>query len=323
MDKEIYAEHRSRRLPPLNALRAFEAAARLGGFVEAARELNVTASAVSQQVKQLEGWLGVPLFERLARGLQATDAARDYLPTLSECLDRMEKATATVMRGEGKATLTVSMLPSFAAQWVVPRIHHFQEARPEIELRIAAAHWLVDFEREDIDLALRYGPGPYPKVHAERLMDEVVMPVCSPRLMDGPHPPRRLADLAHHVLLHDDGPQIARHFLSWESWLRAVGYDGPAIDTERGPVFSDSHLTVRAAVAGRGVMLSRYRLVQDELAAGALIAPMGEVLPASGAYWLVGLPETMAKPKARAFRDWVLKEVAEAGPTPPATVARV
>ena len=297
-----------RMLPPLNAIKAFEVAARLGGFVEAARELAVTPSAVSQQVKQLETWLGRPLFERMPRGLQPTDAARAYLQTLSECLDRIEGATREVMRGDTRAVLSVSVLPSFAAQWLVPRLSRFYDRNPDIEVRLSATDRLVDLEREQIDVALRYGAGQYPGLEVEQVMEETITPVCSPALLQGPTPLREMADLRHHVLLHDDGHNITPLRLTWVGWLKAVGADGLGIEAMRGPVFSDSHLTIRAALAGRGVMLGRSRLVEDELREGLLVAPFAQSLPAVFSYWLVSRPGTAALHKVARFREWLREE---------------
>lgn len=296
-----------RDLPPLNALKAFEAAARHGGFVEAARELSVTPSAVSQQVKQLETWLGKPLFERMPRGLQMTDVGRTYLPVLSECLDRVEAATRDVMRGDGSQILTISVPPSFAAQWLVSRVHRFQEAFPDIDIRISATNRLVDMEREGIDLCIRHGLGHYPNVVAERLMGETMLPVCSPALATGPNPLREIADLKRHTLLHDEHVGLE---VTWPGWLKEAGADKLGIDGTRGPLYSDFHLTVRAAVAGRGVIIGRTRLVEEEMEAGLLIAPFDFRLLSPLAYWFVYLPGALEKPKIARFREWLLQEAA-------------
>lgn len=172
--------------------------------MEAGKELAVTPSAISQQVKQLETWLGKPLFDRLPRGLQPTDAGKAYLPVLSECLDRLETATREVMLGDMNSVLTVSVPPSFAAQWLVTRLYRFQGEHPEIDIRLSSTNRLVDMEREGVDLCIRHGAGRYPGVISERIMGEYVMPVCAPSLTQGPCPLREVSDLKHHVLLHDE-----------------------------------------------------------------------------------------------------------------------
>lgn len=294
-----------RDLPPLNALKAFEAAARHGGFVEASRELSVTPSAVSQQVKQLETWLGRTLFERLPRGLQLTDAGRSYLPSLSESLDRIESATRDVMRGDGSQILTISVPPSFAAQWLVSRLYRFQDAHPEIDIRLSATNRLVDLEREGIDLCVRHGLGLYPDVIKERLMGETIMPVCSPSLIQGPNPLRELADLKRHTLLHDEHVGLE---VTWSSWLKAAGADTLGIDGTRGPLYSDFHLTVRAAIAGRGVIIGRTRLVEEEMESGLLVTPFSFGLLSPLSYWIIHLPGALEKPKVARFRDWLMQE---------------
>lgn len=300
----------SRRLPPLHALRCFEAAARLGSFVGAAEELFVTPSAVSQQVKSLEDWLGVCLFRRLPRGLLLTDAGQAYLPPLREALDRIAQATQEVLKGNVSQVLTVSTLPSFAAQWLVPRLWRFNASHPEVDVRIAASIRLVDFFREDIDLAIRYGDGRYPGLHVEQLLTETIVPMCSPALRDGDPPLRSLADLARHTLLHDEVMTGQNEELTWEHWLR-INANGQ-IECRRGPTFSDAHLTMQAAITGRGVALGRSVLARDALRDGRLVTPFADIepLPTVFSYYLVCLPATLERPKVAEFRTWLLEEAA-------------
>ena len=191
----------SRRLPPLNALRAFEAAARHLSFTRAASELNVTQAAISHQIKTLEEHLGLPLFRRLNRALMLTDEGQSLFPAVRDALDGLAEAIARLRAGETGGTLTVSTLPSFAVKWLVPRMSHFQDRHPDIDLRISAKEYLVDFTRDGIDVAIRFGRGDWPGVRAEWMADEELTPVCSPSLLPGLRSP---GDLAHVTLLHED-----------------------------------------------------------------------------------------------------------------------
>lgn len=298
-----------RRLPPLNSIRAFEAAARHLSFTRAARELNVTQSAVSHQIKALEARLGVPLFRRLNRALLLTDEGQAYLPAVRDALDRLAEATERLLVGETSGTLTVSVMPSFAARWLVPRLARFRDLHPDIDVRLSASDKLVDFARDDVDVAIRYGRGTYPSLHVTRLLGEDVFPVCSPALRDGDPPLRRLADLARHTLLHDIVDDICP---DWPTWLRLMGADG--IDTSRGPVFSDSSMLLQAAVDGQGVALGRSALAAADLEAGRLVKPFDVRTPLDVAYYLVCPRSTAERPKIAAFRAWLLAEAdAETG----------
>lgn len=295
-----------RKLPPLNAVRAFEAAFRHQGFAAAADELAVTPSAVSQQVKGLEDWLGIALFERQARGLVPTRAARNYAPGLTDILDRLEDLTQAVRPKPSDRTLTITSLSSFAANWLAPRLGQFSDAHPEIDMRLASGDRLVDFAAEGVDAGVRHGTGNYPGLNVELLMREVLTPVCSPNLMHGPHPLRTLDDLQHHALLHDQDAWV-NSLARWDSWLREAGR--PDLACDRGPGFSDSHLIVQAAIAGRGVMLGRSALVGDALMSGALVAPFDIRLLSDAAYWFV-TPSSPLSPNVQTFRDWIFSETA-------------
>ncbi len=290
----------ARRLPPLNALRAFEAAARHLSFTRAAEELNVTQAAISHQVKGLEERLGVVLFRRLNRALLLTDAGQSYLPAVRDAFDRIAEATGDLKALDRAGVLTVSVLPSFAAKWLVPRLGGFREAHPDIDVHVAPSDHLVDFARENVDLAMRYGQGNWPGLRADRLMTEEVFPVCSPNLAQGPRRLRSPDDLRHHTLLHDDMR------IDWRMWLLAAGVEG--IDTRRGPTFTDSSMVVQAAVAGQGVALGRSALAAADLAAGRLVKPFDISLPAAVAYYVVCPEATAERPKIVAFRDWVIAE---------------
>lgn len=291
----------SRRLPPLNALRAFEAAARHLSFTRAAEELHVTQAAVSHQVKSLEDYLGIKLFRRFNRSLLLTDEGQGYLPTLTKAFDLMQEATTRLAKKEAGGPLTVSVLPSFAARWLVPRLGRFRRAHPEVDLRIDPEPGLADFAHGDVDVGIRYGRGVYPGLRADRLMEEDIFPVCSPALLEGEHPLKHPEDLAHHILLHDDGHG------DWRTWLLAAQVE--AVDPNRGTVFTDSSMLIEAAKRGQGVALARSVLAADELEAGTLVRPFGrQSVPSEYAYYIVCPEDTADLPKIKAFREWVLAE---------------
>ena len=291
-----------RRLPPLNALRAFEAAARHMSFTRAAAELNVTQAAVSHQVKTLEERLGLNLFRRHNRNLFLTDEGQAYFPAVRDALDALSAATENLRSLDTGGVLTVSVLPSFAARWLVPRLGRFRARHPEFDVRLDPSHALSDFARDGVDLAVRMGGGNYPGLHSVRLMDEVVFPVCSPDLLDGPHPLRRPQDLCHHVLLHDEDRA------QWRVWLTLNRIEG--VDPERGPIFIDSSNLVEAAARGQGVALGRRALVSDDLATGRLVRPFAISQPYQSAYYIVCPEGQAARPKIKAFRQWLLDEAA-------------
>ncbi len=288
-----------RDLPPLNALRAFEAAARLLSFTRAAAELAVTQAAISHQIKSLEEWLGVLLFQRLPRRLVLTDGGRELLATIRDAFDRIEGAVARVRRNDGTGPLTVTVLPSFAAKWLVPRLGRFQTQHPDIEVRIAADTRLSRFD-DGVDLAIRAGRGHWPDLVCERMLSEELYPVCSPRLLSGPVRLVDPEDLKGHTLLHDDFEQ------DWRMWLNAAGVTG--VDWRRGPRFSDSSMVIQAAVEGQGVALARSALAHEDLKAGRLVRPFRIDIASELAYYIVCPPSHAGRPKVRAFRDWLMRE---------------
>ena len=292
----------ARRLPPLNAVRAFEAAARHLSFTKAAKELHVTQAAISHQVKALEAYLGLKLFRRLNRALVLTEEGQTYLPPVKRIFDHLYDATRRLTENEARGKLTVSVIPSLAARWLVPRLGRFREAQPDIDVRVAPSGHLVDFAREDVDLGIRYGRGRYPGLRVERLMTEDILPVCSPALLEGSRPLKRPSDLRHHTLLHDEG------HAEWRTWLLAAGVDD--VDATRGTVFTDSGMLIQAAAAGQGVALARGALAADYLASGRLVRPFDFNLPAEFAYYIVCPEATADQPKVVAFREWLLQESA-------------
>jgi LysR family glycine cleavage system transcriptional activator len=299
----------NRRLPPLNSLRAFEAAARHLSFKHAADELNVTPAAVSHQIRALEEYCGTQLFRRMTRALRLTDAGQAALPLLRDGFDKLADA-AEAMKVEGRVgILTVSVAPSFGAKWLVPRLERFRTAHPEFDVRIDATDALANFAGDGVDVALRYGRGIYRNMRAECLMAEVAFPVCSPRLLESGPPLRMPDDLRAHTLIHVQWKMEDDAVPNWRMWLRAAGVDG--VDPERGPRFSADSMAVDAAIEGQGVALAGAALVDGDLRAGRLVQPFPPSITQATAfcYYLV-YPEAKAgDAKVSAFRDWVMAEV--------------
>lgn len=295
-----------RNLPPLNALRAFEAAARHLSITRAAEELHVTPAAVSHQVKGLEAYLGLALFKRANRSLRLTDAGQACLPGLREGFERLAAAMDAVRAGDESGPLTVSVPPSFGAKWLVARLDRFRQANPGYDVRLDASMRLVDLAREGVDIAVRYGAGRYPGMRVDRLMDEVAVPVCSPRLLEGAAPLRVPADLCRHTLLHHTAPYQDDGYPDWRMWLQAAGVDG--CDLSRGPTFSMASLAVQAAIDGQGVALVGDVLVADDIAAGRLVRPFALSFPVSFAYYVVCPLASAERPRVVAFREWLLEE---------------
>jgi LysR family glycine cleavage system transcriptional activator len=292
----------ARRLPSLNAIKAFEAAARHESFTRAADELCVTQGAVSQQVRALEAELGLKLFLRERQRLFISEAGRSYLEVVRDALDRLADGTARLLERQNAGVLTVSTSPNFAAKWLVHRLGSFAEAHPEINLRVGASLHHVDFVREDVDLAIRHGDGAWPGLHVTRLCSEELFPVCSPRLLAGRSPLREPADLRHHRLLKQDGGE-------WVRWLKAAGVD--VADLSSGPQFSQASMAIDAAIDGQGVAIARTALAARDLLAGHLVRPFALALPAPYAYWIVGPKNTTQLPKIRTFRAWLVSEAAK------------
>lgn len=295
-----------RRLPPLNALRAFEAAARHGSFARAADELAVTPAAVSQQIRLLEGDLGLDLFLRLPRGLVVTEAAKRALPELGKGFAHLARAVEDVRGGSLKGPLVISVIPSFATLWLVPRLGPFVTAYPDIEVTVRAEMRNVDFTREDVDLGIRYGKGVYPGLDTRLLLTEEVFPVCAPSLLSGPKPLRRIDDLRHHVLLHDRQLSGEEPSLYWRHWLRDAGVSG--FDGDRGPGFTDSTMLMEATRNGMGIALGRSALAADDLATGHLVRPFTLSRPADYAYYVVVPEGHAANPRVRVFLEWLQEE---------------
>ena len=299
-----------RRLPPLNALRAFEAAGRHLSFSKAAADLNVTPAAISHQIKGLEDYLGIQLFRREARRLLLTDAGQRALPGVREAFERLSAAVAEMEEDDTDRTLTVSAVPSLASKWLVPRLERFRRQEPEIDVRLDATGDLVDFQRDtDIDVAVRYGNGRYPGLETVKLVEGDVVPVCHPHLLQGDTPLRTPDDLRHHHLIHtrwgggETDPQ-------WEEWLASAGVRG--VDARRGPQFNHSEYALQAAMDGQGVALAAEVLIADDITAGRLVKPFDspDIERGRFAYWVVAPPAKMQLRRVQAFRDWLLDEMA-------------
>ena len=297
-------EHR-RRLPPLNALRAFESAARHLNFSRAADELSVTPGAVSQQIQNLEDYVGVALFKRTPKGLLLTDPAQTALPALREAFDRLAEAASMLTAAVDGRRLTVSVAPSFAAKWLVPRLGRFEALHPQVDVWISAGMELIDFNSGEVDLAIRYGSGRYPGLEVTRLMQETVIPVASPELIER-LPLADLTDLAQHVLLHDGSPDADESCPDWTMWLAARGVRG--VDGARGPRFNQSSLVIEAAIGGRGVALAKRALAQADLDAGRLVAPFQIATAVDFAYYLVHPKAKGRLPQVKAFSAWLKAE---------------
>ena len=305
---------------PLNALRAFEAAARHLSFKNAARELHVTPGAVSHQVKLLEGYLGVALFRRLTRALELTAEAQTMLPKLREGLAAVAEAVDRVRGRDGAGALTVIAPPNFAARWLVPRLARFTSTHPNLDLHIASRPAMIDGRgdsevipvgeaREDAPIVMvRFGDGRYPGARVDEVFSAVYVPVCSPKLLEGEHGLRKPDDLRFHTLLHDDTVVEEGARPSWADWLQSLGVTD--IDASRGPHFSDASLAFEAALEGMGVALAMQPLVRTEIEAGRLVVPFDNTAPASYSYYLV-TPEGSAQGGAVSdFRIWLLAEAA-------------
>jgi LysR family glycine cleavage system transcriptional activator len=294
-------------MPPLSALRAFEAAARLKSFSKAADELNVTPAAISHQIHALEADLGVRLFHRRSRTVELTASARLLQPGLSEAFAGIQASVRRLRAHNETGTLTVTASPSIAAKWLVMRLHQFQAQHPEIDVRISATDEIVDLTRGDFDLAIRYGTGRYPGLEVELLLQNEVFPACSPRLIkDGP-PLRTPGDLRHHALIHIDQATDRYPLVpTWAMWLKAAGVGG--VPPAAGLTFSMGYMAMDAAIAGHGVVLAYSAIAAADLAAGRLVRLFSLALPDLFAYYVVTAPGALERPKVRAFRDWLRRE---------------
>lgn len=291
------------RQPPLGALRTFEAAARHLSFTKAAAELFVTQAAVSHQIKTLEDHLGVVLFRRFNRALRLTDEGQTLLPYIADAFDKVSTGLRRLEDSCTTGALRVSTTPSFGTSWLAPRLSRFQARHPEIELQLSATSRVTDLEREGIDCGIRYGMGDWPNLVAERLFHTPLIPVCSSSFLEASTTLRQPSDLAHHTLLH-----VLGDLDDWRLWLQAVGAEG--VDPTPGPKFDSAPLALQAAINGAGIAIARAPLVRDDLAHGRLMTPFDLEVPESCAYYFIVAEASTTPIKIKAFRDWLMEEVA-------------
>jgi LysR family glycine cleavage system transcriptional activator len=292
-----------RRIPSLNALRAFEAAARHLTLGEASDELCVTTSAIGQQIRQLENWLGMPLYEMKGRSRRLTAAGERLASHMSNAFDQIYIACQQFRRASQVTELHVNVSPTFAIRWLVPRLPGFQVTYPNISIRISTSKKPIDVARENVHADLRFGRGPWLGLAADLLFMEDIFPVCNPKLLSGPGALTHPAALKHHVLLHT---AVRRD--DWARWLKAAGLDLSEVDPSRGPVFELNTMAIDAAEAGLGVAITRTAHLGNSLREGSLVAPFRCDLLRGEGFYMVTLPELREEPNIAAFRGWLLKE---------------
>ena len=298
------------KLPPLKALRAFESAARNMSFSKAAEELFVTPGAISQQVKLLEENLGVELFRRIHRRILLTDAGQCLLPGLQDSFNRMTDAVADVKSMDTNRPITISVAPSFASKWLVPKLRLLLQQHPDIDIRIDTSIEVVDLARSDIDIGIRFGSGNYPGMQVDLVFCEEVFPVCSPDLIDPDYPLDQPADLLHYPLLHyaTNDIDIGAGWPDWTMWLKAAGVTSS--DTHRGLTFDQQQLLIQAALEAQGVVLVGGVSVHEDLGSGRLIKPFDLSFELEFAYYFVTTPAKASWPAIKAVREWMLHEAA-------------
>ncbi|MBL4909601.1 MAG: transcriptional regulator GcvA [Alteromonadaceae bacterium] len=289
------------RLPPLNALRAFEASARQLSFTKAAEELFVTQAAISHQIKSLEEHLGIKLFMRKNRALLLSEEGQAYYLDIKDIFTTLHEATEKLLARGAKGAITVSMQPSFAIQWLVPRLNAFNKLHSEIDVRIKAVDQADNSLTEDVDVAIYYGRGRWRDVHAEKLHTEYLMPVCSPLLLQGKKPLNTVGDLANHTLLHDTSRR------DWKRWFKEVSVKGANVN--HGAIFSHSSMVLQAAIYGQGIALVNSVLAKPDIDAGRLIVPFEHVLISKNSFYIVCREEQIDLGKIASFREWVLDTV--------------
>ena len=290
-----------KRLPPLNALKAFETAARHLSFTKAAEELFVTQAAVSHQIKSLETYLSTKLFLRRNRTLLLTEEGQAYFMELRDIFSHLQEATDRLLALGSKGAITVAAPPSFASQWLVSKISQFSALHPDIDVRIKAVDLDDGFLDETVDVAIYYGKGSWGRVHATKLHSEYLTPMCSPMLLQSGKPLSRLADLKHHILLHDSSRT------AWKNWLRYFEVKG--INVNQGPMFSHTMLVLQAATLGQGIALSNTVLAKPEIEAGRLICPFDESIESKDAFYLVCHEGQSEVTKIQIFTEWMLMQV--------------
>jgi LysR family glycine cleavage system transcriptional activator len=306
---ELYSSiiQNMRRLPPLTALRVFEAAARHESFSHAADELFITASAVSHQVKSLEKFLGTPLFSRQKRKVSLTATGEKYFIVINQVMNQIEVETQRLIAHPGTDTVTLSVTPYFLVRWMMPRMQHFQERHPDVELQISASTGLIDFDNSHTDMAIYFGHGDWPDVEAIYLRHVTLTPVCSPRLLHGRYPLSQPEDLRHHKLIH-----VARRLHEWPDWLRLAGVKPH--DLGHGLRFSSSQLATAAAQESLGVALADASLSSREIESGQLLTPFDTALDTHKSLYLVYRKGRPLGYGMQAFSQWIIQEMANYSP---------
>jgi LysR family glycine cleavage system transcriptional activator len=305
-----------RTLPGLSAIKAFDAAARHLSFTKAAQELSVTPAAVSHQIKELEDQIGVSLFQRTSRSMRLTREGEILRTSVSDALDGLNGALQRIRKLQKQNRLNVTASPSITAKWLVPRLDRFLALQPGADVRIDVSQSVLDFDRDDVDIAIRFGTGDYPGLRVDRLFQEMVFPVCSPKLLTGRHPIREPRDLLHHNLIHLDYQAQGAVWPNWRMWMLAAGIRD--FDDTRGLHFGQTALVLQAAIEGQGVALGESALVSADLEAGRLVKPFELALkaPPQFAYFLISPLETAETPIVKAFREWIISEASEMPPQP-------
>lgn len=293
----------SKRLPPLNALRVFDSAARHLSFTKAAEELFVTQAAVSHQIKTLEEFLGLKLFRRRNRSLLLTEEGQSYYLDIKEIFSSINEATRKLLARSAKGALTVSLSPSFAIQWLVPRLSGFNQAYPGIDVRIQAVDREEDKLADDVDVAIFYGRGNWTGLRTDRLYAEYLIPVCAPSLLTGEKPLKTPSDLIYHTLLHDTSRR------DWQAYVRQLEIQNQ-INVQQGPIFSHSSMVIQVAVHGQGVALVNNVMARSEIESGRLVRPFQDVLVSKNAFYLVCQDSQAELGKIAAFRQWILSQAA-------------
>lgn len=299
-----------RHIPGLQSLKAFDASARHLNFTRAAAELNVTPAAVSHQIKELEEAIGVHLFQRTSRHMQLTRQGQVLKPAIADALEGITRALQKLRQVENPTQVRVTVSPSLAAKWLVPRLDRFLESVPGADVRIDVSSEPLDFDREDIDVAIRFGDGSYPGLVVEKLFHDTLFPVCSPELLKRTKKLREPKDLLQFTLIHLDWEAQGAVWPNWRMWMLAAGVKD--FNDTRGLHFSQTSLALQAAIDGNGVALGDSTLVGDDLASGRLVKPFELSLrsPAQFAYHLITRRDTAERPMTKAFRNWIIAEAA-------------
>ncbi|MGI9373989.1 MAG: transcriptional regulator GcvA [Hyphomicrobiales bacterium] len=295
------------RLPPLNALRAFEAAGRLLSMREAADELSVTPAAISHQIKALEEYFGRPLLHRSARSIRLSEAGATLLPYLNEGLEQWRAGCQLLTKIEKNSPLVISSSPIFASKWLMPRLQDFNAKHPEITVRVDGTLNLTNFADDDVNAVIRFGSGPYNDLYAEQMLHEKVVAICSPSLLKGEHSVSNPDNLRHHTLIHTDWNVGGATQPDWNMWAKTAGLDD--FDTSRGPIVTSDALAIEAAINGGGLALVLKALVAREIREGTLIAPFDLTLISDHWYWFICPKKNLKRPKVKAFRDWIMHTV--------------